>query len=371
MEQLECRHCGAAIAAADVHAELAIARCARCSAITDLAGRAAAGARRAPAPLPAELEVEEGSGTLHLSWRSSSFKRFVALALCVLLLGSFSEVWPRVAFPIRPEAGGLFPLLLALVYLVLGTASGYLALVGFVNRTHVWIGGGAVRIRQSPLPWKGNRTLRPADIKQLYAEERPTQDDGALCCYRLLALLRSRRKPLVLIGDLDDAAQALYLEQRVEEELGIVDRPVAGELAGQGPRPDAAAEPPSLPAEPLPQGEHGAKLPPGIDVSTRVRALGMEASAAERDGQASNALGFTRTALALRPDDTGLRWRYANLLERIGRLELAVREAEAAAAKSPGLQVELDRLRKRVEAKKLKLEEQKRWQQLGLDQAPK
>ena len=113
------------------------------------------------------------------------------------------------------------------------------------------------------------------------------------------------------------------------------------------------------------------KLPPGIDVSTRVRALGMEASAAERDGQASKALGFMRTALALRPDDTGLRWRYANLLERIGRLELAVREAEAAAAKSPGLQVELDRLRKRVEAKKLKLEEQKRWQQLGLDGAPK
>jgi hypothetical protein len=100
VKKLECRHCGAAIAAADVHAELAIARCARCSAITDLAGGAAAGARRAPAPLPAELEVEEGPGTLHLSWRSSSFKRFVALALCVLLLGSFSEVWPRVAFAI-------------------------------------------------------------------------------------------------------------------------------------------------------------------------------------------------------------------------------------------------------------------------------
>ncbi|MGI5864153.1 MAG: O-antigen ligase family protein [Myxococcales bacterium] len=113
------------------------------------------------------------------------------------------------------------------------------------------------------------------------------------------------------------------------------------------------------------------KLPPGIDVSMRVRALSMEASAAERDGQASKALGFMRTALAMRPDDAGLRWRYANLLERIGRFDLALREAEAAAAKSPGLKVELDHMRKRVEAKKFRLEEQKRWQQLGLDGAPK
>jgi tetratricopeptide (TPR) repeat protein len=109
------------------------------------------------------------------------------------------------------------------------------------------------------------------------------------------------------------------------------------------------------------------KLPAGVDVGTRVRALGLAASAAERDGETTKALGLMRTALAMRPEDAGLRWRYATTLERIGRLDLALREAEAAASKSPGLAKELEKLRARIEERKRRLEELRRWNDVGVE----
>ncbi|MGI5865771.1 MAG: O-antigen ligase family protein [Myxococcales bacterium] len=106
------------------------------------------------------------------------------------------------------------------------------------------------------------------------------------------------------------------------------------------------------------------RLPPGLDLRVRLRALRLEASAAERDGQRARAVSLMRTAVTLRPDDAGLRWQYARLLERAGRYDLAIREADAAAARARNLREEADKLKVRAEAKLREIEDQRRWRSL-------
>jgi Tfp pilus assembly protein PilF len=106
------------------------------------------------------------------------------------------------------------------------------------------------------------------------------------------------------------------------------------------------------------------RIPAGLEVGVRVHALSLEASAAEAEGQGSKAAHTMRTAVALQPDNAGLRYAYALLLERVGRLDQAVEEATSLAANAPALKAEAEKLKARAESRKKELEEIERWKRL-------
>jgi hypothetical protein len=118
------------------------------------------------------------------------------------------------------------------VLAVFELAAVYGTIAAFVNRTTIAVRGDLLSIRHGPLPWGRNEEVAVGDIAQLYTEEEISRGKrGPDRTYHLYALLRSGER-IRLLETLPQPEQALWLEQRIEDHLGIADAPVPGEWAG-------------------------------------------------------------------------------------------------------------------------------------------
>jgi len=123
----------------------------------------------------------------------------------------------------------------------------YRMMVGAASKVTVTVGGGRLEIRYSPLPWPGV-SISSDRIRKLYVERhrlyavgegrgivsskrrqlnRPT--GGIYHTYQLRAMIRDSQD-IMLLGGLNSMEEGLFLEQTLEEHLGIADHPVPGEL---------------------------------------------------------------------------------------------------------------------------------------------
>jgi hypothetical protein len=100
----------------------------------------------------------------------------------------------------------------------------YLILAAFLNRTTVQVGNGEVIVEHGPLPFPTAKRARfkKEELKQLYAADFRGR-------FAVNADLTSG-KTIPLVPFLVSAEQALFIEQQIEQTLGIVDFEVPGEL---------------------------------------------------------------------------------------------------------------------------------------------
>jgi hypothetical protein len=212
-----CRRCGAEL---EVQADLLLARCRACRTVTDLTPPRG----RPEVPLPARFRVEREAGTLRIEWRWFSARTIGLLLASVVFDGTLVVQLLLLSGP---------PLVFfGLVHAVVSFGLSWAALCGLFNRTRIEVEPGFLRVRHGPLPWPGNREVPVSRIRQLYCTEVDESDsDGTSFSYSLLATPGpGAGKPLVLIKRLPKPEQALFLEQAVEQLLGIADRPVEGEI---------------------------------------------------------------------------------------------------------------------------------------------
>jgi hypothetical protein len=270
---LNCKACGAQIRAEDMNLDHLVARCRHCHAVfgfreqleadqaqpSDPSAPVAApggyvqgprarpgyvpavGRRRAEVPLPKGLSVQReepagigfgeaaGRGKLVILRRWFSPKYVFLLFFCVVWDG-FLLFWYSIVFSQGGEGPavimGLFPLL----HVAVGVGLTYSTLAGFLNTTTLTVEDDLLRVRHRPVPWIGNRDLRVADLKQLYVREHVSRSrNGTSTTYRVHAVLDGGND-LKLLSGLEDASQALYVEQQIERHLGIVDEAVGGEM---------------------------------------------------------------------------------------------------------------------------------------------
>jgi hypothetical protein len=247
--QVQCSGCGGVVPAADINLDRMLAKCARCNSVFDIHGQVplAEGAgplvrQRPRVALPKALRIVEDelvseSGiepyrtdaakrprvVLERSWFQASL--FFMVIFCIAW-DSFLLFWYSMAFRHgAPWIMVVFPL----GHLAVGVGLTYATLCGFVNRTRIAVLAGQLVIRHGPLPWKGNRVLETKDLEQLFCQENVSSK--GVRSYGLAARMKSGEK-VVLLKSLPEADQALYIEQLLEDRLGIVDEPVAGEFKG-------------------------------------------------------------------------------------------------------------------------------------------
>ena len=178
-------------------------------------------------PIPKHITMEYGSDGLHLVYRWFNAGH-IALAIFCFVWDGFLVFWYSVAFR---EGSPLVMLVFPLLHVAVGVALTYTALAGFYNKTVVTVGMGKLSIHHTPIPWPGNQTLDAADLKQLYSEEHIIRGkNGTRTVYRLNAVTQNDRK-IKLISNMESPEEARFLERKVEEQLGIRDTPVEGEMA--------------------------------------------------------------------------------------------------------------------------------------------
>lgn len=235
MKKLTCPHCGAPVEEAGIHADLGIAKCQHCRAVLDLLPlRAAAEGgpaprRRSEVPVPERFSLEKQGDRLAITWRWFNWGRIFILLFCLFWDG-FLVLWYGSVLGAkgRPEP---VMLLVPLLHLAVGIGVTWYGLAGLLNTTRLEIERGFLHIRHGPIPWFGNRDLPVKQLQQLFVREIVHRSkNGTSYTYNLMAQLKPHGQELKLITLLDKPEQAFFLEQRIEDHLGIVDVPVDASL---------------------------------------------------------------------------------------------------------------------------------------------
>lgn len=227
---ITCKRCGAEIPAEHVNINRLIAKCSACNAVfsfqDQLPDAATPPGERLPVPLPKGLEATQRGSELTITRRWFTPAILFLTFFCVFWNGfmlvwfsiAISQgAWPMVAFGSLHGAVGLFLL--------------YSVLTGFLNTTTITVNKRALTITHGPLPWPGNKEIQSHDLKQLYCKEHLSASRrSSRFSYEVHAILRNGQQEKLLKG-LEDAEQALYMEQEIERFLEIEDQPVRGELS--------------------------------------------------------------------------------------------------------------------------------------------
>lgn len=243
--KIDCAECGARILAEDVDLPTSMAKCRNCNAVFSFADRV----RRAPvvqrerlrAPRPEGIVVREtdakftepgyrnapkngGSITIVRRWFSP---HFIFLTFFCVAWDAFLVFWYSTATS-GPGPFALIAVIFPLAHVAVGVGLTYYTIAGYVNRTTFHLDAHSLTVRHAPLPWKGNHTLAREDIQQLYCEEQVNQGkNGPTRSYYLSAVLVDGRQ--VRLASMP-AEQARYIEDLLEERLGISDMSVPGEI---------------------------------------------------------------------------------------------------------------------------------------------
>lgn len=158
-------------------------------------------------------------------------KWFTPVALFLLFFciawDGFLVFWYGIAFSMdAPWIMKVFPI----VHVAVGVGLTYSTLTMFLNRTIIQAGQGWLSIEHGPLPWLGGGQWEAASFDQLYCKERVSHGkNGTQVNYEVHASMRDQTSRKLLGNGLSED-QALFIEQRIEQALGIADREMPGEL---------------------------------------------------------------------------------------------------------------------------------------------
>ena len=179
---------------------------------------------RIPKPEGVRITRSEKSARIERRWWTPAL---LFMAVFTLVWDGFLLFWfGAVALGGAPLIFSLFPL----VHVAVGVFLTYSTLAGFVNRTIVELTRDELAVWHEPLPWPGERTLKTADIKQLYCKESVRHSkNGARFTYALCAVTQDNTE-VKLLSNLTSPELARFFEQQLETWLRISDRPVLGEL---------------------------------------------------------------------------------------------------------------------------------------------
>ena len=222
--ELKCKNCGAPLSPADFSAQLMAARCPHCQAVFAISNPATPSIGRPDASLPHTFQMNRTPQGLEIirSWFEA--KVWFILFFAIFWNG-FMLVWHGIAL----SSGMWFMSAFGLIHTGIGLFLIYLVLAMFLNSTVIRANATSLEVKTGPLPWKGDKQINTAEVRQLYCLEKISQGkNGTSSSYRVEAVMRDNRRE-TLIGGLSDPDHALFIEQQIERHLGLIDIPVAGE----------------------------------------------------------------------------------------------------------------------------------------------
>lgn len=254
--QIQCKQCRDTIPAEDVNLDNLLAKCRGCDAVFDISQQLQQGDESPPAPAApgqrrrARVPMPEGIQVTHVPgqpsagadpYRSSGAVpedlvitrrwfsvKFIGLIFFCIAWDSFLVFWY-----FRAGAGGsLMMILFPIAHVAVGVGLTYFTLAGLVNRTVVRVTAETLSIKHRPLPWRGVDPIPVRSLQQLYCEQKiHSGKNASSTSYNLNAVLNGGKK-LTLLSRLESADQALFMEQLIEERLGLVDVEVGDEYRG-------------------------------------------------------------------------------------------------------------------------------------------
>lgn len=201
-----------------------VVRCPTCGRISRDVEPAGKTAPRAPVTLPGRFRMWESGDRLIIAIRWFRPLLLVPVGLVAAFdLGMFKFY----SWMDTQGFQGLDFVMFPLAYNAAAVLATYWALALLLNRTHVTVERGRITVSQVPLPCRRKKVIPAEDVAQLFC--RAEQGDYGQVRYHV-CVLRPNGRWVKLVRKLPTAAEALFIEEAVERQLGIKDEAVAGEV---------------------------------------------------------------------------------------------------------------------------------------------
>jgi hypothetical protein len=180
-----------------------------------------------------ERLLEEGAGDVSKVYFCASRSAGYALLTFSIAWFSFLVFWYQTLSTSKdaPWLFWVFPI----GHIGVGFGTLRHALIQLLNRTEVVVSPTEVIVRDVPIPNRRKVIVDRAAIEQVFCrrEEHKNSDGNVSFNYSVLVSTKAGEDQ-VIFPSLPLAEEALYIEQFIEARLGVVDTPVAGELAQRG-----------------------------------------------------------------------------------------------------------------------------------------
>ena len=245
--QLKCEQCGAPYRAADLRLDRSLATCAACGGVQRLPGPVASESCDTSQPsspsksvgdvaVPDRFTVTDEGQELTIQYRwfrwVMLFLLFFAIAWDSFLIGWYS-MFAGGGGP--PGLFGIVFFVFPIAHVAVGVGLTYFVLAGFLNSTVIRVADGMLSVRHGPILWRGNLDLPADGIEQIYCQKKlhtNRDSDGHMTNsthYEVHAVINGQKNKL--LSGLTGADHALFIEQRLEQFLGIENRSVPGEMS--------------------------------------------------------------------------------------------------------------------------------------------
>ncbi len=184
-----------------------------------------------PLGLPEGMTLQHDEHYLRVRWRWFTLAEIATVLVCALLAGAALALYNETKSSYANDSVWLI-LFLILCFLGVSIALLYYSLALLINTTTITVQHGLLSIQHAPLPWWGSRTLPAEEFQQFYCKQHVSRGKyGPSFTYELHAILRNKQR-IKLLSGISEPEKVLFLEQLIEDHLGVVDRPVIGEYKG-------------------------------------------------------------------------------------------------------------------------------------------
>ena len=166
------------------------------------------------------FEVENRSGELIIRWKNRPMMRWFMLFFALVWNGVMSIVFFAMLM------GEDIPIWVSLHFMV-GLGVAYFTLVLFLNKNQIAAGRSGLNVHKGPIPTFGGRQQYDyEEVDQLHVKQSGSSTtNGRTTYYYALCLRTKGGKDKTLAGWLKQT-DALELERRIEDHLGIEDAPI-------------------------------------------------------------------------------------------------------------------------------------------------
>lgn len=224
-----CELCQSAIEAENIDLDKGIAKCTECNNVFDCGPQlqSSKNYRREDIGLPGSIKLrkEESSLTIEFKWRNSQLFYLIPFCIC----WDFAPaIWAKTGVIPTDDPLGIAYLV---IHILTAIALTYYTLAKLLNKTKITVVDKVLQAVDSPLPFMKNISISVEKLTQLYSKEKIHRGKKmSFPSYEVHAIMKSGRVTRLVSG-LKKSEQALYIEQTLEDYLGILDRPVDGEIS--------------------------------------------------------------------------------------------------------------------------------------------
>ena len=177
-------------------------------------------------PIPETIELINDRGNLVIRKRWWNWKFIIFTVFAVIWNVGVVVFYVTISQTDAPT----FAMLIPLIHAVMGLVFAYYTIAGYVNKTDITVSRMSIKVRSYPLKWIGDKEISVTSTKQLYTKRVIRKGKGGNSEYFQVHIIHQNDQHEKLIGGLHTQEEGLAIEKKIENFLGIEDRPVAGEV---------------------------------------------------------------------------------------------------------------------------------------------